>query len=45
MNKFIILLKGELLRLKRYNLFAASLFVSVYVGSYTSFIDVEMSLA
>ena len=41
MNKFIILLKGELLRLKRYNLFAASLFVSVMWVAILHFIDVE----
>lgn len=33
MNRFISLIKGELIRLKRYNLFAASLFVSaMWVG-------------
>lgn len=41
MNRFITLIKGELLRLKRYNLFAASVFVSIMWVGILHFIDIE----
>lgn len=41
MNKFSTLVKGELLRLKRYNLLAASIFVSAIWVGILHFIEVE----
>lgn len=41
MNRFITLIKGELLRLQRYNLFAASLFVSAMWVGVLHFVDME----
>lgn len=41
MNKFIALVKGELLRLKRYNLLAASIFVSIIWVGTLHFLDID----
>lgn len=41
MSKFFALVKGELLRLKRYNLLAASLFVSIMWVGLLHFLDIE----
>lgn len=41
MNRFFILIKGELIRLKKYNLFAASLFVSAMWLGILHFLPVE----
>lgn len=41
MNKFATLVQGELLRLRRYNLFAASIFVSAVWVAILHFIDIE----
>lgn len=41
MNRFITLIKGEIIRLKKYNLFAASLFVSAMWVGMLHFVDME----
>lgn len=41
MSKFFALVQGELLRLKRYNLLAASLFVSIVWVGLLHFLDIE----
>lgn len=41
MNKFFTLVKGEVLRMKKYNLLAASLFVSAILVGILHFIDIE----
>ena len=41
MNRFVTLVRGEIIRLKKYNLYTASIFVSIMWIGVLHFVDME----